>query len=1043
MASVMAMSVDSSTAPAPSSSAAGLISLLEEEDNALRTHALKRLHQVVDQHWAEVAAVVPLIEELSEDDAFPARELAAAVASKCFFHLEEYSDALRLALGAGEYFDVSSKTEYVSTMVSKCIDQYTAQRTAAAGGGAQDEAVEEMDPRMEGIVERMFERCYMDGEYTQAMGIALEARRLDKVEETIQKATDKPALLKYTFDVCQTLVTSRQTRLKVLAILVAMHRLVPEPDHVAVCKCLQFLGEAAQVAEVLKRLLRGSDESALLAYQIAFDLVESEHQHFVMEVNKHLPQKTPEDKPAGEEGKEGAEAGEAAAVSPTGGQEQALAAPAAATSGMELEGEGESDGPEESQEFSGRMDKLRQVLVDGFGIDLSLNFLYKMNKTDLLLMKNIKGALETRNSVLHNVTVVAHGYMQAGTTVDTFLRDNLDWMGRASNWAKFTATASIGVVHRGHMKESMSLLQPYLPQGGVSALPYSEGGALYALGLIHSNKGSDGNTEVITYLKEALSNAGTNETVQHGACLGLGLAAMSTGGADLYEDLKNTLYMDSANAGEAAAYAIGLTMLGKGGTTPESTNALEEMIAYAHDTAHEKIIRGLAMGIALTLYSQEEAAEGIIEQLSRDRDPILRYGAMYSIGMAYCGTSNNNAIRRLLHVAVSDVNDDVRLAAVTCLGFVLFRTPEQVPRLVSLLAESFNAHMRFGSCLAIGISCAGTGSREAMDVLEPMMEDVVDFVRQGALIAMAMVLMQQSEARIPKVKAFRTKLTSIISDKHQSTMTKMGAIMASGIMEAGGRNVTITMQSRAGFTKMSSVVGLAVWCQYWYWYPLMHFLPLAFTPTTHIGLNKDFKMPNNYEATCDARPSLFSYPKKLEEKKEEKKERVTTVTLSTTAKAKAREARKELSTKQEDGDAPAATGGEAASSGTADMEVQGDEAGVEEKKGTEGDDNKEGEKPEGAKPKREPEATSFKIKNPARVTPSQEPFVHFEFDQRYVPVRKSGKPLGIIMLSDRTPDEPEDVALVEAPSTDPDGEEADPPEPFEWTPGGVGKPISA
>lgn len=234
--------------------ASGLISLLEEENDALRTHALNRLHQVVDQHWAEVAAVVPLIEELSEDDTFPARELAAAVASKCFFHLEEYSDALRLALGAGQYFDVSSKTEYVSTMVSKCIDQYTAQRNAAAGGtGADDEPVQEMDPRMEGIVERMFERCYVDGEYTQAMGIALEARRLDKVEETIQQATDKPALLKYTFDVCQTLVTSRDTRLKVLAILVAMHRLLAEPDHVAVCKCLQFLGEVGFTASVVYR----------------------------------------------------------------------------------------------------------------------------------------------------------------------------------------------------------------------------------------------------------------------------------------------------------------------------------------------------------------------------------------------------------------------------------------------------------------------------------------------------------------------------------------------------------------------------------------------------------------------------------------------------------------------------------------------------------------------------------------------------------------------------------------------------------------------
>lgn len=93
-------------------------------------------------------------------------------------------------------------------------------------------------------------RCYADGEYTQAMGIALEARRLDKVEETIQQAADKPALLKYTFDVCQTLVTSRDTRLKVLAILVAMHRLVPEPDHVAVCQCLQFLGEVSRLVSL-------------------------------------------------------------------------------------------------------------------------------------------------------------------------------------------------------------------------------------------------------------------------------------------------------------------------------------------------------------------------------------------------------------------------------------------------------------------------------------------------------------------------------------------------------------------------------------------------------------------------------------------------------------------------------------------------------------------------------------------------------------------------------------------------------------------------
>ena len=35
------------------------------------------------------------------------------------------------------------------------------------------------------------------------------------------------------------------------------------------------------------------------------------------------------------------------------------------------------------------------------------------------------------------------------------------------------------------------------------------------------------------------------------------------------------------------------------------------------------------------------------------QDPILRYGGMFVTGLAYCGTSNNAAIQKLLHFAVS------------------------------------------------------------------------------------------------------------------------------------------------------------------------------------------------------------------------------------------------------------------------------------------------------------------------------------------------------------------------------------------------------
>ncbi|KAL5572848.1 hypothetical protein UlMin_022445, partial [Ulmus minor] len=111
--------------------------------------------------------------------------------------------------------------------------------------------------------------------------------------------------------------------------------------------------------------------------------------------------------------------------------------------------------------------------------------------SDLLILKTIKQSVEMRNSVCHSATIYANAIMHAGTTVDTFLRENLDWLSRATNWAKFSATAGLGVIHRGHLQQGRSLMAPYLPQGaaGGSGSPYSEGGALYALGLIHANHG--------------------------------------------------------------------------------------------------------------------------------------------------------------------------------------------------------------------------------------------------------------------------------------------------------------------------------------------------------------------------------------------------------------------------------------------------------------------------------------------------------------------------------------------------------------------------
>lgn len=139
--------------------------------------------------------------------------------------------------------------------------------------------------------------------------------------------------------------------------------------------------------------------------------------------------------------------------------------------------------------------------------------------------------------------------------------------------------------------------------------------------------------------------------------------------------------------------------------------------------------------------------------------------------------------------------------------------------------------------------------QEAVEILEPLSKDPVDFVRQGALISLAMVLIQQTEAQNPKVASVRKTFATVIGDKHEDSMAKFGAALGQGIIDAGGRNVTISLVRRSGEKHMSAVVGMALFTQFWYWFPLAHCLSLGFAPTAVVGLDVDLKVSFLYCAT--------------------------------------------------------------------------------------------------------------------------------------------------------------------------------------------------
>ncbi|GJW66462.1 26S proteasome non-ATPase regulatory subunit 1 homolog A, partial [Tanacetum coccineum] len=210
----------------------------------------------------------------------------------------------------------------------------------------------------------------------------------------------------------------------------------------------------------------------------------------------------------------------------------------------------------------------------------------------------------------------------------------------------------------------------------------------------------------------------------------------------------------------------------------------------------------LALGIALMVYGREEQAYTLIEEMAKDKDPLIH------------------------------VKDDVKRSAVLAIGFVMYSEPEQTLQILSLLSTSYNPHIRYGAAMAVGISCA------------------------GAYIAMAMVMIQTSEAIDSHVGPFRRNLEKIIRNAKEDTMSKMGAILATGIINAGGRNVRIKLRSNIKHNRMSAVIGLAVFSQY-------------------------------------CQPSLFAYPEPTPVVSAAPSAvRLPTAVLSTSARAKAREVEK-------------------------------------------------------------------------------------------------------------------------------------------------------
>ena len=792
--------------------ATSFLALLQEDDLQMKSLALDKLNLLVDQHWPEISDYIRLFKDYYEKNILPDKQkLLALILSKLYYNLEDYTSAVEWALKSEDSFDIKENSLYVNTVLKKMLDKYIEIRKH---NFFNRENLKLIDNRINAIIENVFNNCLKDNRLYQALGFCVESYDLDRLTRAIESSKEIMKNINFVYEIAQNYVVNKEYNSVLIDHILKLLIKHARTEYMEITSCQFLLNNSDALASTLLTILQEEDPS--IAYQICFDLYDNQNPSYLRHLTSTI---------------------------------------------RTIQNEKKLD-------IGEKLENVEKILTGEISKNIIFKTLKKYNHFDLKSFEELFKLFEKTGSIENLGFILTNEFYNTHTGNDEFIKKHLDFVSKPTNWARFIATSSLGAINMGNNKNGKEIFREYLPGGSRARSMYCLGGAYYGIGLMHAGTN---NQEIMSFYREALERLeNKKEPVQHGIYLGMGLVAMATHDHDLYEFVREGIYTDDAIIGEAAGYAAGLIMVGS-----KDESAIDDLIKYVHDTQHEKIIRAIAIALALIVYNAGEAADSLIEQLCREKDPILRYGAMYCIGMAYCGSGNTAMLQKLIKFSVSDVSDDVRRAALINIGFLEIRTPDilfENLKVLELLSESYNSHVRYGAAMAIGIACAGSGKVKPYKVIEPLFSDPHYLVRQATLIASGLIFSQTTLKQEEGIKVFNEKLQSILEDKNEHLLIKFGALISKGLMNLGGKNCVISLVSNTNEIKMKSIIGMCLFTQYYYWYPMIHMLNLSVCPTFLFNLDDKLKLPKNYKMLSKAKPSIFAYPK--EEEKDTKKKEV-------------------------------------------------------------------------------------------------------------------------------------------------------------------------
>ncbi|KAA0200314.1 hypothetical protein HAZT_HAZT001907 [Hyalella azteca] len=116
---------------------------------------------------------------------------------------------------------------------------------------------EKMDPRLEALLNGLFEHSLQEHQYRHALGIAIETQRMDWFSQAIAASDDRVGSMQYSYRMAMQYVEQKLFRDTVLEELVRLYQKdTHRPDYVNMCQCLIHLDRPSHIATILDSLIK-------------------------------------------------------------------------------------------------------------------------------------------------------------------------------------------------------------------------------------------------------------------------------------------------------------------------------------------------------------------------------------------------------------------------------------------------------------------------------------------------------------------------------------------------------------------------------------------------------------------------------------------------------------------------------------------------------------------------------------------------------------------------------------------------------------------